>query len=95
MTPPTRESICGCLDRAGFDIEQVTEFTYRREADGERDWLSMDLGTADPSAGARVDRVAGWRGGSADDQADGRAGYEAEDVGEVGHIAAAGGGVAR
>lgn len=42
---PTRESICGCLDRAGFDIEQVTEFTYRRDADAERDWLSIPVFT--------------------------------------------------
>jgi SAM-dependent methyltransferase len=38
---PTRESICRCLDGAGFDVEQVTEFTYHRDAGAERAWLSV------------------------------------------------------
>ena len=42
---PTRDSICRCLDSAGFDIEQITEFTYHRDADAERDWLSVPVFT--------------------------------------------------
>jgi hypothetical protein len=42
---PTRESICCCLDRAGFDIEQVAEFTYHRDAGAERAWLSVPVFT--------------------------------------------------
>lgn len=42
---PTRESTCRCLDRAGFDIEQVAEFTYDRDADAERAWLSVPVFT--------------------------------------------------
>jgi SAM-dependent methyltransferase len=38
---PTRESICRCLDSADFDIEQVAEFTYHRDASAERAWLSV------------------------------------------------------
>jgi SAM-dependent methyltransferase len=42
---PTRESICHCLDSAGFDIEQVAEFTYHRDAGAERAWLSVPVFT--------------------------------------------------
>jgi SAM-dependent methyltransferase len=42
---PTRESICRCLDGAGFDVEQVAEFTYQRDARGERAWLSVPIFT--------------------------------------------------
>ena len=42
---PTRESICRCLDGAGFDVEQVTEFTYHRDAGAERAWLSVPVFT--------------------------------------------------
>jgi SAM-dependent methyltransferase len=42
---PTRESICRCLDGAGFDVEQVTEFTYQRDTGAERAWLSVPIFT--------------------------------------------------
>ena len=42
---PTRESIYRCLDSAGFDIEQVAEFAYHRDADAERAWLSVPVFT--------------------------------------------------
>ena len=42
---PTRESICRRLDSAGFDIEQVAEFTYHRDGNAERDWLSVPVFT--------------------------------------------------
>jgi SAM-dependent methyltransferase len=42
---PTRESICRCLESAGFDIEHVAEFTYHRDADAERAWLSVPVFT--------------------------------------------------
>lgn len=42
---PTRESICRCLDGAGFDVEQVAEFTYQRDASAERAWLSVPVFT--------------------------------------------------
>jgi SAM-dependent methyltransferase len=42
---PTRESICHCLNRAGFDVEQVVEFTYHRDAGAERAWLSVPVFT--------------------------------------------------
>jgi hypothetical protein len=42
---PTRESICRRLDSAGFDIEQVAEFTYPRDAGAERAWLSVPVFT--------------------------------------------------
>jgi SAM-dependent methyltransferase len=42
---PTQESICRSLDGAGFDIEQVAEFTYHRGARAERAWLSVPIFT--------------------------------------------------
>jgi hypothetical protein len=42
---PTRESICRRLDSSGFDIEQVAEFTYHRDASAERAWLSVPVFT--------------------------------------------------
>jgi SAM-dependent methyltransferase len=42
---PTRESICRCLDSAGFDVEQVAEFTYQRDAGAGRAWLSVPIFT--------------------------------------------------
>jgi SAM-dependent methyltransferase len=42
---PTRESICRCLDSAGFDIEHVAEFAYHRDAGAERAWLSVPVFT--------------------------------------------------
>jgi hypothetical protein len=42
---PTRESICGCLSEAGFDIEQIAEFTYHRDAGAERAWLPVPVFT--------------------------------------------------
>jgi SAM-dependent methyltransferase len=42
---PTRESICRFLDAAGFDVEQVAEFTYQRDARAERAWLSVPVFT--------------------------------------------------
>jgi SAM-dependent methyltransferase len=42
---PTRESICRYLDGAGFDVEQVAEFTYQRDAGAERAWLSVPIFT--------------------------------------------------
>jgi SAM-dependent methyltransferase len=42
---PTREFICRCLDSAGFDIEQVAEFTYHPDAGAERAWLSVPVFT--------------------------------------------------
>jgi hypothetical protein len=41
----TRESICRCLDGAGFDVEQVAEFTYQRDPGDERAWLSVPIFT--------------------------------------------------
>ena len=32
-------------DGAGFDVEQVAEFTYQRDARGERAWLSVPIFT--------------------------------------------------
>jgi SAM-dependent methyltransferase len=40
-----REFIRRCLDGAGFDVEQVTEFTYQRGAGAERAWLSVPIFT--------------------------------------------------
>lgn len=42
---PTRESICRCLDVAGFDVERITEFTYHSDAGAERAWLSVPVFT--------------------------------------------------
>jgi SAM-dependent methyltransferase len=42
---PTRESICRCLDGAGFDVEQVAEFTYQSDARAQRAWLSVPIFT--------------------------------------------------
>ena len=42
---PTRQSICRCLDGAGFDVEQVAEFTYQRDAGAERARLSVPIFT--------------------------------------------------
>jgi SAM-dependent methyltransferase len=50
-TPPsgrprlTQESICRSLESAGFDIKQVVEFTYHRDAGAERAWLSVPVFT--------------------------------------------------
>jgi SAM-dependent methyltransferase len=52
-TPPrgrprlSQESICRCLDRAGFDVEQVAEFTYQQDAEAERAWFSVPVFTRD------------------------------------------------
>jgi SAM-dependent methyltransferase len=42
---PTQESICRCLEGAGFDVEQVAEFTYQRDAEAQRAWLSVPIFT--------------------------------------------------
>jgi SAM-dependent methyltransferase len=42
---PTPESICRCLEGAGFDVEQVTVFTYQDDAEAERAWLSVPIFT--------------------------------------------------
>jgi SAM-dependent methyltransferase len=50
-TPPrgraglSQESICRCLDGAGFEVEQVAEFTYQQDAGAERAWLSVPVFT--------------------------------------------------
>jgi SAM-dependent methyltransferase len=41
------ESICRCLDGAGFDVEQIAEFTYQDDAGAERAWLSVPIFTKD------------------------------------------------
>jgi SAM-dependent methyltransferase len=43
----SRESIRRCLDAAGFDVEQVAEFTYQDDAGAERAWLSVPIFTKD------------------------------------------------
>jgi SAM-dependent methyltransferase len=41
----TQESIGRYLDEAGFDVEQVAEFTYQSDAAAERAWLSIPVFT--------------------------------------------------
>jgi SAM-dependent methyltransferase len=41
----SQESICRCLDAAGFEIEQVAEFAYEQNAESERAWLSVPIFT--------------------------------------------------
>jgi SAM-dependent methyltransferase len=41
----SRESICRCLDAAGFEIERVAEFGYEEDAESERAWLSVPIFT--------------------------------------------------
>jgi len=41
----SRESICRCLDDAGFEVEQIAEFAYEQNAESERAWLSVPIFT--------------------------------------------------
>jgi SAM-dependent methyltransferase len=41
----TRESICRCLGKAGFEIERVEEFGYEQSAEAGRAWLSVPIFT--------------------------------------------------
>jgi SAM-dependent methyltransferase len=49
--PLTRESICGSLAAAGFDVEQVTEVSYQDSPESQRAWLSIPIFTSDRLAG--------------------------------------------
>jgi SAM-dependent methyltransferase len=46
-SPLSQESICRCLDDAGFEIERVEEFTYAQGADAAWAWLSIPVFTKD------------------------------------------------
>jgi SAM-dependent methyltransferase len=39
----SQESICQDLGNAGFDVEQIEEFTYEQSAEAQRAWLCADL----------------------------------------------------
>jgi SAM-dependent methyltransferase len=47
----SQESICRCLDEAGFEVEQVEEFTHEQGAEAERAWLSVPIFTKDQLPG--------------------------------------------
>jgi hypothetical protein len=43
----SRESICLDLSSAGFEVEQIEEFTYEQSAEAQRAWLSVPIFTKD------------------------------------------------
>ncbi len=47
----TRDSISRSLTAAGFDVELVTEFSYRHSAASARAWLSIPIFTRDRLSG--------------------------------------------
>lgn len=49
--PLSQESICRCLDDAGFEVEQVEQFTHELNAETERAWLSVPIFTIDQLPG--------------------------------------------
>ena len=43
----SQESICQDLSNAGFEVEQVEEFSYEQSAEAQRAWLSITIFTKD------------------------------------------------
>jgi hypothetical protein len=47
----SRESICGFLVEAGFEVQQICEFTHEESAESQRAWLRLPIFSGDQLRG--------------------------------------------